>query len=84
MIYDNVLDPQTGAYRDVLQNLRLPGFSSIKETKVGDYVRLKEYKSVAMSQNSPPQLRQKKQPSSKSSSDNWSIAIYNIFSLKKI
>ena len=35
-IYDNAFDPKTGTYREVQQNLRLPGFSSLEEMKVGD------------------------------------------------
>ena len=80
-IYGNAFDPKTGTYRDVQQNLRLPAFSSVEESKIGDNVRLKEYKSGNMAKKIPDAKSKKKQPSSKSSSDNWAIAIYkNSFS----
>jgi len=83
-IYDNAYDPNRGRYRDVILEKRLPGFTPSIPPKVGDFCRIKSYKSGDNNLKWENSFDATRKLSNKSASDNFSKEIYIIVEIKKI
>jgi hypothetical protein len=87
-IFARAYHPMTGVYRNFLesQGQRLPGFTtSILPLEVGQYVRLREYKSGAMKQSFHTMTDQElRKAGNKASSDNWSVSIHKITKIRRL
>jgi hypothetical protein len=87
-IFARAYHPKTGVYRNFLesQGRRLPGFTtSILPLEVGQYVRLREYKTGAMKQSFQTMTDQEsRKAGNKASSDNWSVGIHKITKIRRL
>ena len=83
-IWNRAYDPTVGIYRDHRTDMRLPGFSPQKgnELGIGDFVRIKTYKSGDMAIGWETIYEASKKLRNKSASDNYSRDIYRITHVK--
>ena len=78
-----IIEKAKSVYRDHSAQRRLPGFSPSAPVKLGDYVRIREFKTGAKRVTWPSSTSERVGESTKSAADNWSANVYKVIEVKQ-